>query len=55
MPDWCAAGLGEEVSFRGFVQSRQNESFGRPWRLLGVDLGPGFGDLLVRLPQLLQG
>ncbi len=35
------AGVGEEVFFRGFVQSRLNESFGRPWRLFGVDFGPG--------------
>ena len=35
------AGAGEEVFFRGYVQSRLNESFGRPWCLLGVQLGPG--------------
>ena len=35
------AGVGEEVFFRGYVQSRLNEAFGRPWRLLGVRFGPG--------------
>ncbi len=35
------AALGEEVFFRGYVQSRLNESFGRPYRLLGVPCGWG--------------
>ncbi len=35
------AALGEEVFFRGYVQSRLNESFGRPYRLLGVPCGLG--------------
>lgn len=34
-------GLGEEVFFRGYVQSRLNGVFGRPWRFLGAPLGPG--------------
>ncbi|MCM8750472.1 CPBP family intramembrane metalloprotease [Thermomicrobiaceae bacterium CFH 74404] len=33
--------LAEEVFFRGYVQSRLNESFGRPYRLLGAPCGWG--------------
>jgi membrane protease YdiL (CAAX protease family) len=35
------AGFGEEVFFRGYVQSRVSEAFGRPYTLLGVRFGPG--------------
>ncbi len=35
------AALGEEVFFRGYVQSRLNESLGRPYRVLGVPFGWG--------------
>ena len=35
------AGVGEEVFFRGYIQSRLNEAFGRPCRLLGVQFGMG--------------
>jgi membrane protease YdiL (CAAX protease family) len=35
------AGFGEEVFFRGYVQSRVNQAFGRPWRPLGVPFGVG--------------
>jgi uncharacterized protein len=34
-------GFGEELFFRGYVQSRLNGAFGRPWRLLGATIGPG--------------
>jgi len=34
-------GFGEEIMFRGYVQSRLNHSFGRPWRLFGTAVGPG--------------
>src|ERR1043165_2812611 len=34
-------GFGEEFFFRGYVQSRLNFTFGRPYRLLGMDFGPG--------------
>lgn len=33
--------IGEEVFFRGYVQSRLNGVFGRPWRFLGASFGPG--------------
>src|SRR5690606_12297184 len=43
-----ASGAGEEIFFRGYIQSRLNEAFGRPWRLLGVEFGPGlFGAALL--------
>jgi membrane protease YdiL (CAAX protease family) len=35
------AGFGEEVFYRGYVQSRVNEVFGRPLRLGGVQYGAG--------------
>jgi len=40
---WLAfgAGCGEEIFYRGYIQSRVNESFGRPFRFLGVQFGLG--------------
>jgi len=35
------SGFGEEIRYRGYYQSRVNEEFGRPWRLMGVSFGPG--------------
>jgi len=35
------AGFGEEIFFRGFVQSRVNQAFSRPLRLLGMQFGLG--------------
>jgi membrane protease YdiL (CAAX protease family) len=35
------AGFGEEIFFRGYIQSRVNHTFGRPWRFLGIDFGWG--------------
>jgi uncharacterized protein len=35
------AGFGEEVFFRGYIQSRIDQSFGRPRRLLGIAFGAG--------------
>jgi membrane protease YdiL (CAAX protease family) len=34
-------GFGEELFFRGYVQSRLNRAFGRPWRLGGARVGAG--------------
>ncbi|PZN07563.1 MAG: hypothetical protein DIU69_11460 [Bacillota bacterium] len=34
-------GLGEELFFRGYVQSRLNEAFGRPYQLWSARFGPG--------------
>jgi membrane protease YdiL (CAAX protease family) len=34
-------GFGEEILFRGYMQTRLNEDFGRPWRFKGVNFGPG--------------
>ncbi|HMF11513.1 MAG TPA: CPBP family intramembrane glutamic endopeptidase [Gemmataceae bacterium] len=38
---FACAGFGEEIFFRGYVQSRVNRTFGRPWRILGVEWGIG--------------
>ncbi len=38
---FVGAGFGEEIFFRGYVQSRVNEAFGRPFRFLGTDFGVG--------------
>ena len=40
---WIVIGsaIGEEVFFRGYVQSRLNGVFGKPWKLVGVEYGPG--------------
>ena len=35
------AGVGEEVFYRGYIQSRVDLAFGRPWRLLGFQFGVG--------------
>jgi membrane protease YdiL (CAAX protease family) len=35
------AGFGEEIFFRGYIQSRINSAFGRPIHFLGVDFGLG--------------
>jgi membrane protease YdiL (CAAX protease family) len=34
-------GFGEEVFFRGYIQSRLNQEFGRPFRIMGVEFGLG--------------
>jgi len=34
-------GFGEEILYRGYVQSRLNEVFGKPWRFFGVPFGWG--------------
>jgi membrane protease YdiL (CAAX protease family) len=38
---FVGAGFGEEVFFRGYIQARVNQSFGRPWRVLGLNFGVG--------------
>jgi len=38
---FACAGFGEEIFFRGYVQSRVNQAFGRPWRVFGVECGLG--------------
>jgi membrane protease YdiL (CAAX protease family) len=35
------AGCGEEIFYRGYIQSRINEAFGRPFRFMGVQFGVG--------------
>ena len=36
-----SAAIAEEVFFAGYMQSRLNHAFGKPWRMLGVAVGPG--------------
>jgi hypothetical protein len=38
---FVCAGFGEEMFFRGYIQSRINETFGRPFHVLGLDFGHG--------------
>lgn len=40
---WLVVGAscGEEIFYRGYIQSRVNETFGRPLRFLGVKFGAG--------------
>jgi uncharacterized protein len=38
---FVCSGFGEEIFFRGYMQSRLNRAFGRPFRLLGVEFGFG--------------
>jgi membrane protease YdiL (CAAX protease family) len=35
------SGFGEEFAFRGYIQSRLNQAFGRPVRLFGIPFGAG--------------
>lgn len=35
------SGFGEEFVWRGYLQSRLNQAFGRPYQLWGVQFGPG--------------
>ena len=36
-----AVSLGEEIFFRGYMQSRLNTVFGKPWRIRGIRFGAG--------------
>jgi membrane protease YdiL (CAAX protease family) len=38
---FIGAGFGEEIFFRGYIQSRINEAFGRPFRLMKAEFGMG--------------
>ena len=38
---FVGAGFGEEIFFRGYIQSRVNQAFGRPWQVLGLQFGVG--------------
>jgi membrane protease YdiL (CAAX protease family) len=40
-------GFGEEILYRGYILTRLNEAFGRPWRFRGV--GWGWGTVLAAL------
>jgi len=49
-------GFGEEIRSRGYVQSRLNEAFGRPWTIWGTQFGPGLliASVLFGLSHLYQ-
>ena len=49
-------GFGEEIRARGYVQSRLNEAFGRPWTIWGTQFGPGLliASVLFGLSHLYQ-
>jgi len=49
-------GFGEEIRARGYVQSRLNEAFGRPWVAWGTSFGPGLliSSVLFGLSHLYQ-
>lgn len=51
------SGIGEEFYWRGYMQSRLNEGFGRPWQILGVAFGPGLiiASILFGLSHVLNG
>jgi membrane protease YdiL (CAAX protease family) len=38
---FCGAGFGEEIFYRGYIQSRVDHTFGPPYRWLGFDWGMG--------------
>ena len=38
---FLAIAIPEELFFRGYLQGRLNQIFGRPWRLWGTSIGPG--------------
>jgi membrane protease YdiL (CAAX protease family) len=38
---FLGAGFGEEIFFRGYIQSRLDQAFGFPFRWLGFEFGPG--------------
>jgi len=38
---FLGAGFGEEIFFRGYIQSRVDQAFGCPFRLLGFEFGMG--------------
>jgi membrane protease YdiL (CAAX protease family) len=50
------AGFGEEIFFRGYVQSRVDAAFGRPFRLRGFEFGIGLlvSSLLFGLVHVLN-
>jgi len=51
-----ASGFGEEIFFRGYIQSRVDQAFGCPFRLLGFEFGPGLlvSSLLFGLVHVLN-
>ncbi len=50
------SGFGEEVFYRGYFQSRINQEFGRPYKILSVNFGIGliFASLLFAIAHVLN-
>jgi hypothetical protein len=50
-------GFGEEILYRGFIQSRLNQAIGTPWHFLGVEWGWGIiiASLLFGLSHVMNG
>lgn len=50
------SGFGEEILYRGYLQSRINQEFGRPYNVLGVNFGIGLivGSLLFAFAHVLN-
>jgi uncharacterized protein len=50
-------GFGEEILYRGYIQTRLNKAFGTPWRFLGVEWGWGIviTSLLFGLSHVMNG
>ena len=53
---FLVSGFGEEIIYRGYYQSRINAEYGRPWRFMGVEFGPGLivASLLFALSHALN-
>jgi membrane protease YdiL (CAAX protease family) len=51
-----SSGFGEEIMYRGYIQTRINQAFGRPWRFSGVQFGPGLwiSSILFGFSHLIQ-
>lgn len=49
------SGFGEEMLYRGYIQSRVNQEYGSPYEVLGARFGPGlfFGLIYERTGSLL--
>jgi membrane protease YdiL (CAAX protease family) len=41
LSNFVGAGFGEEIFFRGYLQSRVDQTFGRPYQCLGFEFGMG--------------
>lgn len=51
------SGIGEEIFYRGYIQSRLNHAWGRPWQVGGIRFGAGLivTSLLFGFAHVLSG